>query len=407
MSTRHKMKSNKGFNLLSVIIIICITSIISGITTGVIVTNTYKSSTGLTYNELLNDEKLNEFLEVYSSVVNNYYEDVDTSEMIDTALDAMLEYLGDSYTTYLDDEQTKKLEESLSGVYRGIGIAFQMDTTTNAPTITSVTKSSPAESAGLLVGDILVSVDGTNISGKTSNEIQNMIRNSSKDSVNLVISRNGTEMAFDVAIKSVQDVNIGYELINGTNIGYLKMNIFSKTLSDQVNNALNDMETQGMQKLIIDLRNNTGGYLESAEATANLFLEKGKLIYSLENKDAKASYYDETDAHKTYPIVILLNENSASASEILAAALKDSYGYGVTFVGTTSYGKGLVQQTYDLSDGSMAKYTSARWLRPNGNCINGIGLKPDYEVAKEDIRDEAGYPIDNQLQKAIEVISAQ
>ncbi len=401
------MKSNKGFNLLSVIIIICITSIISGITTGVIVTNTYKSSTGLTYNELLNDEKLNEFLEVYSSVVNNYYEDVDTSEMIDTALDAMLEYLGDSYTTYLDDEQTKKLEESLSGVYRGIGIAFQMDTTTNAPTITSVTKSSPAESAGLLVGDILVSVDGTNISGKTSNEIQNMIRNSSKDSVNLVISRNGTEMAFDVAIKSVQDVNIGYELINGTNIGYLKMNIFSKTLSDQVNNALNDMETQGMQKLIIDLRNNTGGYLESAEATANLFLEKGKLIYSLENKDAKASYYDETDAHKTYPIVILLNENSASASEILAAALKDSYGYGITFVGTTSYGKGLVQQTYDLSDGSMAKYTSARWLRPNGNCINGIGLKPDYEVAKEDIRDEAGYPIDNQLQKAIEVISAQ
>ena len=212
------MKSNKGFNLLSVIIIICITSIISGITTGVIVTNTYKSSTGLTYNELLNDEKLNEFLEVYSSVANNYYEDVDTSEMIDTALDAMLEYLGDSYTTYLDDEQTKKLEESLSGVYRGIGIAFQMDTTTNAPTITSVTKSSPAESAGLLVGDILVSVDGTNISGKTSNEIQNMIRNSSKDSVNLVISRNGTEMAFDVAIKSVQDVNIGYELINGTNI---------------------------------------------------------------------------------------------------------------------------------------------------------------------------------------------
>ena len=401
------MKSNKGFNLLSVIIIICITSIISGITTGVIVTNTYKSSTGLTYNELLNDEKLNEFLEVYSSVVNNYYEDVDTSEMIDTALDAMLEYLGDSYTTYLDDEQTKKLEESLSGVYRGIGIAFQMDTTTNAPTITSVTKSSPAESAGLLVGDILVSVDGTNISGKTSNEIQNMIRNSSKDSVNLVISRNGTEMAFDVAIKSVQDVNIGYELINGTNIGYLKMNIFSKTLSDQVNNALNDMETQGMQKLIIDLRNNTGGYLESAEATANLFLEKGKLINSLENKYSNASYYDKTDAHKTYPIVILLNENSASASEILAAALKDSYGYGVTFVGTTSYGKGLVQQTYDLSDGSMAKYTSARWLRPNGNCINGVGLKPDYEIAKEDIRDEAGYPIDNQLQKAIEVISAQ
>ena len=141
------MKNKKGFNLLSVVIIICVTSIISGITTGVIVTNSYKSSTGMTYNELLNDESLNEFLEVYSSVVNNYYEDVNTTEMIDSALNAMLEYLGDSYTTYLDDDQAKELEESLSGVYRGIGISFQIDKNTNAPTIISVTKSSPSESA--------------------------------------------------------------------------------------------------------------------------------------------------------------------------------------------------------------------------------------------------------------------
>ena len=166
------------------------------------------------------------------------------------------------------------------------------------------------------------------------------------------------------------------------------------------------MENQGMQKLIIDLRNNGGGYLESAEETANLFLENGKLIYSLENKDAKADHYDKTDANKTYSIAILLNGTSASASEILAAALKDSYEYGVYFVGTTSYGKGLVQQTYDLSDGSMAKYTSARWLRPNGQCINGIGLTPDYYVQYEGLYDESGNKIDEQLQKAIEVLSA-
>ena len=400
------MKNSKGFNLLSVIIIICVTSIVSGITTGVIVTNSYKSTTGLSYNELLNDESLNEFLEVYSSVVNNYYEEVDTTEMIDTALDAMLEYLGDNYTTYLNSDQTAELEEKLAGSYQGIGISFSISQETGEPTIASITKNSPAEKAGLLANDVLVSVDGVSLAGKSSEEIKNMIRNSSKSSVTLVISRNGTEMTFDVNIENVEDVNISYELIENTNIGYLQIDSFTKTISNQVNNALTDLENQGMQKLIIDLRNNGGGYLESAEDTANLFLEKGKLIYSLENKDAKADYYDETDAHKTYPIVVLLNENSASASEILAAALKDSYNYGVTFVGTTSYGKGLVQQTYDLSDGSMAKYTSARWLRPNGECINGIGLKPDYEIQKEDIRDEAGYPIDNQLQKAIEVISA-
>ena len=396
------MKSNKGFNLLSVIIIICVTSIISGITTGVIVTNSYKSSTGLTYNELLSDENLNEFLEVYSSVVNNYYEDVDTAEMVDTALDAMLEYLGDNYTTYLDSSETKKLEESLAGTYRGIGISFVMDLTTNTATIESITASSPAEKAGLMIGDVLLSVDGTDITDKTSDEIQNMIRNSSNDSITLVVSRNGVQMTFNIDITSVLDKNIEYELLDN-NIGYIQMKSFSKTLDTQVNNALNDLENQGMQKLIIDLRSNTGGYLESAEATASLFLEKGKLIYSLENKDTKADYYDETDTHRTYPIVVILNEMSASASEILAAALKDSY--GAVFVGTTSFGKGLVQQTYNLSDGSMAKYTSAKWLRPNGECINGIGLKPDYEVAKTETYDENGYWIDNQLQKAIEVIS--
>ena len=399
------MKNKKGFNLLSVVIIICVTSIISGITTGVIVTNSYKSSTGMTYNELLNDESLNEFLEVYSSVVNNYYEDVNTTEMIDSALNAMLEYLGDSYTTYLDDDQAKELEESLSGVYRGIGISFQIDKTTNAPTIISVTKSSPAESAGLMVGDILISIDGVLVNDKTSEEIKNMIINNSDNKVSLVILRNGTEMSFEVNIENVQDVNISYEL-KENNIGYLKMDKFSKTLSNQIENALADLTNQGMQKLIIDLRGNTGGYLESAESTANLFLEKGKLIYSLKNKTAKADYHDKTTAHTTFPIAILLDNNSASAAEVLAAALKDSYDYGVTFVGTTSFGKGVVQQTYDLKDGSMAKYTSAQWLRPNGDCIDGIGLKPDYEVVKEDIRDEMGYPIDNQLQRAIEIISA-
>ena len=400
------MKSNKGFNLLSVIVIICITSIVSGITTGIIVTNSYKSSTGLSYNELLNDEELNEFLEVYSSVVKNYYEDIDKTEMIDAALNGMLNYLGDNYTTYLTSDQSADLEEKLAGSYQGIGISFSMSLETGKNTIVSVTKNSPAEKSGLAAGDVLVSIDGVSLADKSSEEIKNMIRNSNKSSITLVISRNGTEMTFNVNIENVEDVNIKYALIENTNIGYLQIDSFTKTISNQVSNALTDLENQGMQKLIIDLRYNGGGYLESAEDTINIFLEKGKLIYSLENKDAKADYYDKTENHKTYPIAILLNDQSASASEILAAALKDSYGYGVYFVGTTSYGKGLVQQTYDLLDGSMAKYTSARWLRPNGQCIDGIGLVPDYPVQKEDLYDEAGNYIDNQLQKAIEVLSA-
>lgn len=393
------MKANKGFNLLSVIIIICAVSLISALATGIIVTNSYKTSNGLKYNELLNDEHLSEFLEVYASVSDNYYEDVDKDALIDTALNAMLDYLGDSYTTHLNSSETKALEERLAGSYKGIGIEII------GSEIVGVTKDSPAEEAGLQVGDLLVSVDGTSVGDKSSSEISDLIKNSSNESVSLIINRAGTELTYDVAIADVATKAIAYSLLEN-NIGYLKMDIFSKTLSSQVDLALKDMESQGMQKLIMDLRDNTGGYLESAEDTASLFLEKGKLIYSLENSETKADYHDETAACKNYPIVILLNSNSASASEILAAALKDSYSGPILFVGETSYGKGLVQQTYDLSDGSMAKYTSARWLRPNGECINGKGLKPDYEVIKAEMYDEAGNPIDNQLQRAIEVISA-
>ncbi len=185
------------------------------------------------------------------------------------------------------------------------------------------------------------------------------------------------------------------------------MEMFSATLDEQVASALADLENQGMQKLIIDLRGNTGGYLESAEATSSLFLEKGKLIYSLEGKEATTQYFDETDEHTNYPIVILINGQSASAAEILAAALKDSY--GAILVGEKSFGKGKVQQTYNLSDGSMAKYTSAKWLRPNGSCIDGVGLIPDYIANMTYTYDDTGVingQIDSQLNKAIEIISA-
>lgn len=392
------MKNSKGFNLVSVIIIICISSIVSGITTGIIATNSYKSSTGLSYNDILNDQELNDFLEVYSSILSNYYEDVNKEEMLDTAVDAMLNYLGDTYTSYLNSDEREALEERLKGTYEGIGIRI-LNTT-----IDSIVADSPAEEAGLQAGDVIVSVNGNDVTDKSGDEISILIKNSDNNTVNLVINRNGTELSFDLKIATdLISPAINYKMIDNT-IGYLQIELFSKTLSIQVEKAISDLKNQGMAKLIIDLRDNTGGYLESAEATANIFLEKGKLIYSLEDKEKTADYYDESEESTNFPIVILLNSTSASASEILAAALKDSY--GAVFVGEKSYGKGKVQQTYQLSDGSMAKLTSAKWLRPNGQCIDGIGLIPDYESSLIINTNETGEAeiIDNQLNKAIEVI---
>ena len=390
------MKNSKGFNLISVIIIICITSVVSAITAGIIVTNNYN----LSYSDLSNDKELSDFIKAYSNIVNNYYEDVDKEKMLDSALNAMLNYLGDNYTTYLTDEQRKALEESLQGTYQGIGVEINKDRV-----ITKVTKNGPAEAAGLQAGDKFMSIDGTKLNDTDGNAVGLLIRGTDKKVVDIVVDRNGEELTFNVKIGTIEEPAIVYGM-QENNIGYIQISKFSRPLTSQMENALKELEANGMEKLIIDLRNNTGGYLDSAETTASLFLKKGKLIYSLEDKNSKEDYYDQTETSRDYPIVVLINNNSASSAEILAAALKDSY--GAVLVGQTSYGKGKVQQTYDMKDGSMAKFTSARWLRPTGDCIDKKGIKPDFEVAQTTQTNENGEEIiiDTQLVKALEVIGA-
>ncbi len=391
------MKSSKGFNLVSIILIICITSIASAITVGVIITNNY----GLNYGNLANDKELSEFLRAYSNIVDNYYDEIDKEAMLDSAIDAMLNYLGDDYTTYLNDKERQDLEERLSGTYKGIGVSVQ------GKVIVAVTEGGPAEKAGVLAGDQIISIDGTNITNAGDNAVLALIRNSKKEKVTIEVKRGEEIKTFEIPLSTLIDSSIVYQMIKDTNVGYIGIDIFSRTLDTQVEKALRELEAEGMEKLIIDLRNNTGGYLDIAKTTASLFIEKGKLIYSLEGKDKKENYYDETDAKRDYPIVIIINGNSASASEILAAALKDNN--NAILVGETSFGKGKVQQTYELEDGSLAKYTSAKWLRPNGECIDGIGLRPDHVVTLEYEKDEEGNDIatiDTQFNKALEVISA-
>lgn len=387
------MKKNKGFNLISVIIIICVTSFVSAIISGVIVTNNYD----LTYKDLSNDAELSEFLKTYSNIIDNYYEDVDKTKMLDAAINGMLNYLGDNYTTYLNEEQTKELETRLSGSYEGIGVTLSDNE------IIKIEDNSPAANAGLMVGDKITSVDGTDVTNAPT-AISALIKGSDKGEVTLGVNRNEQILTFKMGIASIEISAIEYEMLEN-NIGYLSISIFSRPLTSQVDKALKTLEAQGMKKLIIDLRDNTGGYLDSAETTASLFLEKGKLIYSLEDKNSKEDYKDETDEKRDYPIVVLINGSSASSAEILAAALKDSY--GAILVGETSYGKGKVQQTVELEDGTMAKYTSAKWLRPTGECIDGVGLTPDYQVSITNEIDDEGnqvVSIDTQLNKAVELL---
>ncbi|MEG1345082.1 MAG: S41 family peptidase, partial [Clostridia bacterium] len=274
--------------------------------------------------------------------------------------------------------------------------------------IKSVAKSSPAEKAGILAGDIILKINDIDTTNLSDSAIAALIKGKDNTNVTIKVKREDKELEFKMKTAVLFTDSVTYKMIEETNIGYLNISIFSNTVSEQVKVALDDLQGKGMEKLIIDVRDDTGGYLEGAENIANQFLKKDKLIYSLEDKNGTTKYYDKTDQVQEIPVVILMNKNSASASEILAAALKDSY--GATLIGTKSYGKGKVQQTYKLNGGGMAKYTSAKWLRPTGECIDGIGLIPDIKVEIEYTRDELDNitgMVDTQLNKAIEFLSTK
>lgn len=389
------LNNKKEFGLLSLIIVIIVTAIITSLTTGVILYNNQKDKEQVLN---MNDESLQEFINVYNSVLDNYYQDVNKNEMIDKAIDAMLEYLGDDYTTYLNEEETEELAEKLAGKYQGIGVEL-----VEGNKINKVFENSPAQESGLQVGDVIIKINDRDVTTFTAAEIASEIKKDENlTKVNITVKRIEQELTFELEKKEMSIPAVESKIIynNGKRTGYIYISTFSNTVYSQFKKHINDLETQGIDNLIIDVRNNTGGYLKAASDIASLFLEKGKIIYSLENKKTKDVYKDETKDSKNYSVVVLINESSASASEILAAALKESY--NAQLVGKKSYGKGKVQQTANLN-GGMYKYTSAKWLTPNGTCIDKKGLMPDFEIGLQ-ISEDGNTVIDTQLNKALEIL---
>lgn len=397
------VKRNKGtinktveFNLLEVIIIILITGILVSVVSSLIVFNNYDKltnnpqSSNPTY---LNDD-LKEFKDTYNHIINSYVEDVDKEGLIDAAIEGMYNYLGDEYSIYMDQETTTDLQEQLSGEYTGLGIEIVTYITKDGykNVINKVFENSAAEKAGLKEGDVLLKLDEHDLTKSDSAFISSTVKYGTKEEFTITYSRDEKENT--VTIKR------GYVFINSVNskedneIGIITIDTFSATIPDQVRDAVNGFSDK-VTSVIIDLRDNTGGYLSSAYNTADLFIEKGKVVYQLKDKNNNISKYEaKTGVLRRFDkIVVLINGNSASASEILAIALKESA--NAIIVGETSYGKGTVQETEQLSSGSMVKYTSSYWLSPNGNSINKLGIKPDVEVkdsnkqldkAKETIR---------------------
>jgi carboxyl-terminal processing protease len=317
--------------------------------------------TGKNYLAVTKD--LKKVVDTYYAIVDNYYGELDRDKLIDGAVEGMISSVGDTFTSYSDIDSTSSFDETINGSYEGIGctVATLEDGTIS---VIDMFEDSPSYKAGLKVGDIILKVDGESYEGKNSNDISNYIKNSGKSKIVLTVKRDSEEKDISINLSKVEIPHVSGKVIeqDSKKIGYIKISLFASNSYKQFKNKLDELEKSNIDDLIIDVRDNSGGYLSSVTDICNLFLDKGKVIYQLEDSKGKVKKKDTTKEKRKYDIVVLINGGSASASEILASAIKESYGGDI--VGTNSYGKGTVQQTKKLLDGSMIKYTTQKWLTP-------------------------------------------
>ena len=358
---------------------------------------------GRSYMALSND--LSKFVDTYYAIKDNYYGELDNEKLVDSAIKGMISAIGDEYTSYSDTDDADNFKQTVSGIYEGIGctVGVNLD---NKIVVVDMFKDSPAEKAGLKVGDIIIKIDGEDFVGKSSTDMSNYVKSSKNSKVVLTIIRDEETMELDVERKKIEIPYVSGEVItkDDMKIGYIDISLFSSTIYDQFKRELEGLEKENISGLVIDVRGNSGGYLSGVTDILNLFLKKGDVIYQLESGNKKQIKKDTTKEKRDYPVAVLVNGGSASASEILASVIKESYnGY---VVGTKTYGKGTVQQTTTLPDGSMVKYTVQKWLTPNGNWVNEVGVEPtdtvelDISYAENPIMEN-----DNQLQKALELVT--
>ncbi|MBQ9437923.1 MAG: S41 family peptidase, partial [Lachnospiraceae bacterium] len=338
-------------------------------------------ATGTIDVEALTGEDADEKIETIAGLIEkNYYrlEDIDTEAMQEAMYEGMVSALGDKYSTYYSPAELAQIMEGTQGIYSGIGAYVSMDAKTNYPVVSGTMKDTPAEAAGLLMNDIIYEVDGFSTEGMELEEVVSRIKGPEGTDVTLTIIREGQELKVEVERRKISSPTVSSEYYEDERIGYIAITEFDDVTLDQFIEAKEDLEDQGMEALIIDLRGNPGGNLSTVCEIARQLLPEG-VIVSTRDRDGNTTEYS-CDGRKRFklPLAVLVNGYSASASEILAGAIKD-YGIG-TLVGTMTYGKGVVQQIISLSDGSAVKLTVSSYYTPNGTNINGVGIEPDEEI---------------------------
>lgn len=342
-----------------------------------------------------------EMLEMY---IRGYYlDEIDDDQMEDYLYYGLVAGLGDPYAAYYNEEETQGMLDSSSGNYCGIGAVFSQNLMTGVITVTRVYEGCPSYEAGILPEDILYMVEGEEITGQDLTNVVTKIKGEEGTEVTITMLRGEKTIDFTMKRQMIEVPTIEHEMLED-HVGYILITEFDGVTDEQFGEALDELETQGMKSLVIDLRNNGGGSVESVCNIADVLLPEGPIVYTEYKGEEREARNSDKECIEI-PMAVIINGASASASEILSGALQD---YGAAkIVGTQSYGKGIVQSVLDLQDGTALKLTTAKYYTPNGNDIHGVGITPDVEIdLPEELKTEVTLSLeeDVQLQKAIEVL---
>lgn len=391
------LENDSKFSIFEVVIIIFI-SIVFGIIVGYVLTYT-RSPLG----SVKSNSKLSEIISTYNSIKDNYYKEIDDDTLVNAAVSGMIGSLDDKYSNYMDSSTTDSFNESVEGSFVGIGITIMYDGEYNK--IIAVDDKGPSNKI-LKVDDLIVEVSGKDVRGIYGDDLKKLIRGKVGTTVKIKVLRNNKNLTFSIKRTNIEieTVKSNYFDVESKRIGYLDVDVISSNTYKQFNKNLKRLENKNIDSLIIDLRDNPGGHLSQTKEILSMFFNKKTVLYQLKDKNTKKKIYSSSNETRSYPIVILVNDGSASASEIITSCFIENYN-NIKVVGTTTYGKGTVQQSHQLSTGTSIKYTVQEWLTSKGKSINEKGIKPDEELLmNSEYYSNPTYNTDNQLQKAIEIL---
>ena len=403
------MEKSKKYNIYRTIMIIALTAFITFMVTGLVGYNYVTKGEGakLLIRDISSEQDLIAQLEKYKSIVDEYYlGEVNEEDLKEGAIKGYIEGLGDPYTEYISKEDMEGYMQDTLGNYVGIGIYMILDQEDGKIKVVAPMQGSPAEAAGIKAGDIIETINGESYTAEEMENASEKIKGEEGTTVNLGIIRGTEKLEIEVKRENIKVNPVNGEILEN-NIGYIQFSSFDKTTAEDFKAKYEELKSKGINSLIIDLRNNGGGLVDQATKIADYFTEKDvPLLYEVDKNGNEEEVKSEDGVLIDIPTIILTNENTASASEILAGALKDLD--KATIVGTKTYGKGVIQEIFTLRDGSGIKLTTEEYQTPNHNKINKVGIEPDEEVELPDtVTNILNVPEDQdtQLQKAIEILS--